>query len=229
MRESEGTKWFRENNESFRELCALITEPLPDGFDAEMERVRQEMDEPGPFLAFSPGDTCPDNHRLTATPYVRFFDFEFAGFAHAFLTTAYFYLPLPTCWCVNRLPKEAVAQMEAVYRTELAAQCPQATDDALFYPPLLAARAFWTIATLNWGRNAIEGNDDQWGISTVRQRHLLRLDNFADAAEQFNAFPALGDLSRRLAANLRTRWQLPEEMPLYPPFRETADVASIEK
>ena len=108
--------------------------------------------------------------------------------------------------------------MEAVYRAELAARCPQAAEDALFYPPLLAARAYWTIATL--GRGGLLDEDDQWGISTRRQRHLLRLDNFADAADTFGDFPALGELSRRLAANLRTRWQLPEEMPLYPPFRE---------
>ena len=104
VKESEGTAWFRENVGPFREACASVEQSLPTGFDAEIERVRAAMDEPGPFLAFSPGDTCPDNHRLTETPYVRFFDFEFCGFAHAFLTTAYFYLPFPTCWCVNRLP-----------------------------------------------------------------------------------------------------------------------------
>ena len=220
-REGEGTIWLKETGDSFRELCALAEEPLPVGFDAEMEQVRKAMDAPGPFLAFSPGDTCPDNHRLTDTPYVRFFDFEFAGFSHALLSAAYFYLPFPTCWCVNRLPNEVVAQMETVYRTELAAQCPEAADDALFYPALLAARAFWTINTVTeTGTKTItESEDFPWGISTVRQRHLLRLDNFADAAEQFNAFPALGDLSRRLASNLRTRWRLPEEMPLYPAFR----------
>ena len=220
VREKAGTKWLRESDAEFREICASVNEPLPAGFDADMERVRQAMDEPGPFFAFSPGDTCPDNHRLTETPYARFFDFEFAGFAPTMLTAAYFYLPLPTCWCVNRLPGEAVAQMETIYRTEFAQQCPEAADDSLFYPALLAARAYWTIATICWDKGGILGEDWTWGISTVRQRHLLRLDNFADAAEHFGEYPTFGDLSRRLAANLRTRWNLPEEMPLYPAFRE---------
>jgi hypothetical protein len=221
-RENEGTKQFLETIPLFRDLCASVEVSLPTGFETEIERIRQAIDIPGPFLAFSPGDTCPDNHRLTMTAYARFFDFEFAGFAHALLTAAYFYLPFPTCWCVNRLPGEVVVQMESVYRSELAGRCPQATDDSLFYPALLAARAFWTIITLSWGRQAILGEDGHWGISTVRQRHLLRLENFADGAEQFGDYPALSDLSRRLATNLRVRWNLPEEMPLYPAFRETA-------
>jgi hypothetical protein len=75
---------------------------------------------------------------------------------------------------------------------------------------------------------AVEGEDDTWGISTIRQRNLLRLDTFADATEKIGEFPALGDLSRRLAANLRTRWNLAEEMPLYPAFRITANETKSE-
>ncbi len=216
-----GAKMLRESVPGFRDLCALVGEMIPPQFDAEIEKIRRIVDEPGPFFAFTPGDTCPDNHRLTETPYARFFDFEFAGFAHALLTAAYIYLPFPTCWCVNRLPEEAVTMMENEYRKELSSQCPEASEDAVFFPQILAARAFWTITTLSWGKGAVEGEDDTWGISTIRQRNLLRLDNFANAAEKIGEFPALGDLSRRLAAQLRARWNLAEEMPLYPAFRET--------
>jgi len=193
---------------------------LPSGFDAEVEQVRQAMDEPGPFLAFSPGDTCPDNHRLTDTGYVRFFDFEFAGFSHALLTTAYFYLPFPTCWCVNRLPEAIVREMEAIYRKELSAGCEPAAEDGIFYPALLSAWAYWTVSTVvSWGWEDWMKKDFTWGISTVRQRHLVRLENFAEGAERHTLFPVLSDLARRLASTLRDRWALGEEMPLYPAFR----------
>jgi hypothetical protein len=224
IREKDGAKLLRESVPGFRDLCALVGETIPVQFDAEIEKIRRVVDEPGPFFAFTPGDTCPDNHRLTETPYARFFDFEFAGFSHALLTAAYIYLPFPTCWCVNRLPEEAVAMMESEYRKELSSQCPAASEDDVFYPQILSARAFWTITTLSWGKGAVEGEDDTWGISTIRQRNLLRLDTFANAAEKIGEFPALSDLSRRLAAKLRARWHLAEEMPLYPAFRERPNV-----
>jgi hypothetical protein len=218
-REREGVRWLRENVEPFRALCAAVEISLPAGFDTEVEQVRREMDEPGPFLAFTPGDTCPDNHRLTESGYVRFFDFEFAGFAHALLTAAYFYLPFPTCWCVNRLPQEIVQEMETIYRKELSAGCTEAAADDIFYPALMAARAYWTIATVSWGWEGILKEDFTWGISTGRQRHLLRLENFAEGADRQRMFPAFSDVARRLACTLRDRWALEQEMPLYPSFR----------
>jgi hypothetical protein len=219
-REREGVRWLRENVEPFRAFCDAMEVSLPAGFDEEVEWVQQAIVDPGPFLAFSPGDTCPDNHRLTDTGYVRFFDFEFAGFNHALLTAAYFYLPFPTCWCVNRLPEEIVQEMEIVYRKELSAGCAPAAEDGIFYPALLSACAFWTIATVSWDWEGLLKEDFTWGISTGRQRHLLRLENFAEGAERHALFPALGNVARRLAGTLRSRWALGEEMPLYPAFRD---------
>jgi hypothetical protein len=109
--------------------------------------------------------------------------------------------------------------METVYRRELSAGCAEATVDDIFYPALLAARAFWTVATVSWGWDGVLKEDYTWGISTGRQRHLLRLENLADGAERHGVFPILSDVARRLAGTLRDRWVLEQEMPLYPPFR----------
>jgi hypothetical protein len=215
-RETEGVRWLRENVGPFRELCVTVDVELPTGFDVEIETVHRAMDEPGPFLAFAPCDTCPDNNRLTDTGYLRFFDFEFAGFRHALLDAAYFFLPYPTCWCVNRLPEEMVTRMETAYRREAVVGIPEVGEDTIYLPALAAARAYWTLATVSWGwQNTLE-KDGKWGISTVRQRHLLRLGNLA---KNPGAFSALGDVAGRLAEALRARWPETEEMPLYPPFR----------
>ena len=163
-------------------------------------------------------ETCPDNHRF-AGGWLRFFDFEFCGFRHALLDAAYFRVPFPTCWCVNRFPPEIPPRMQAAYRAELIKGCPAAADDARFHAGLVEACAWWTIATVSWHLLGALEKDSQWGISTVRQRQILRLDNLAATAEELGHLEAIGATARGMAARLRELWPPEAEMPLYPPFR----------
>lgn len=219
--EPEGARRLRESANPFCAQCESLGVPLAPGLDADLEAIERTLDNPGPFLAFAPGDTCPDNHRLLpGSRYLRFFDFEFAGFRHALLDAAYFHLPFPTCWCVSRLPEPLPLRIEAVYRAELVRGCPEASDDALFYPAMSHACAFWTIMTLSGDLESALKEDGRWGLSTLRQRHPLRLETFVRVARRFGHLPALTDTARALAEKLRALWPGPEsEMPLYPPFR----------
>jgi hypothetical protein len=219
-REPEGIRWERTNVETFRRQCETLGVPLATGFEADVARVRAELDAPGPFLAFAPGDTCPDNHRFVGTE-VRFFDFEFSGFRLALLDTAYLRAPFPTCWCVNRLPSALVPTLEAAYRSELSVGCPAVGDDARFFGALTAACAYWAVTSVSWALDQALEADGPWGISTQRQRPPVRLDALADASAEFGLLPALGETARTLAGVLRTRWSDTEPMPLYPAFRET--------
>lgn len=221
---------YQKQIERFREQCTALGVMPASGFDADVEEVlRALVKESEPFLVFKPGDTCPDNHRLMDDGWARFFDFEFAGFGHALLDAAYFYMPFPTCWCVNRLPDEQIARMETIYRRELASGFPPALDDAVFLPALAAACAYWAMATLAWGMEGALKDDGKWGISTIRQRHPLRLENFAEVTERAGTLPAIAKTCRALAAHLRSLWPDTEPMPVYPAFRETAESSSSEK
>lgn len=222
IREREGVRWIRENVEPFVKNCAALGVPLANGFEDEVAAVRQTFDASnGPFDAFAPCDTCPDNNRIEEGGRLRFFDFEFGGFRHALLDAAYLHLPFPTCWCVNRLPKDLPDELETVYRRELASSCPEARSEAVFHAAMNQAVAYWTVASVSWSiKDALQENGT-WGISTVRQRHPFRLENFADRADRFGHLPALSATCRALAAHLRELW--PEDdtaMPLYPPFRD---------
>ncbi len=219
-REPEGTRWLRENVGRFREQAQALGVPVAAGFDEEAAVIGRTLDEPGPFLSFSPGDTCPDNHRLVPGDYLRFFDFEFAGFRHALLDAAYLRVPFPTCWCVNRVPPGLVPRLEAAYRAELIAGCPEAADDSLFYTALCHACASWTVTSLSWGLKPALEKDDQWGIATQRQRHLLRLETFTDLADRSGCLAVMRETARMLSEALRALWPEPEmRMPIYPPFR----------
>ena len=90
--------------------------------------------------------------------------------------------------------------MEEVFRKELTQACPAADDIELFERAVVEACAchlFWILPS------KILKKDVEWGISTLRQRALVRLSDFAE-----------------ISANLGHLEQLePEEMPLYPAFR----------
>ena len=218
-REREGVRWLRENVAPFQAQCEALGVPLAAGFEAEIAQVQAALDAPGPFLAFSPGDTCPDNHRFVTEDALCFFDFEFGGFRHALLDAAYLRAPFPTCWCVNRLPPDLPPRLEQTYRAELVRGCPEAGDAGAFFPALVHANAYWAIASVSWSLEEALKEDSQWGISTERQRPPLRLANFAEVSEQYHVLPALAATARALEAKLRELWRDGEDMPLYPPFR----------
>ena len=98
---------------------------------------------------------------------------------------------------------------------------PEATDDAVFGRGMVVACAYWTISTISWNLRNVLKEDHRWGISTVRQRHLLRLETLAAATEQFGYLEALGVFARQMQATLAALWPV-EMMPLYPAFRQRA-------
>lgn len=203
--------------EGFRDGCQTIGLEVP-AFDDAVQLVTTTLRDPGPFLAFTPQDSCPDNHRFIDGQ-VRLFDFEWSTFRHALLDAAYGRVPFPTCWCVNRLPEALVPRYEAAYRAELVKGVPEATDDVAFGRGMVVACAFWTITTISWNLTSVLQEDSRWGIATVRQRHLLRLETLAAATEQSGYLEALGVFARQLRATLAARWPV-EAMPLYPAFRQ---------
>lgn len=228
-REPEGTRWLREEWKALHSFCEAAGVSVPVEIEAEAERIKTDFDAPGPFLAFSPGDTCPDNHRLpepgSEQAYLQFFDFEFAGFRHALIDAAYLIMPFPTCWCVNRLPQTTIETLVNTYRKELVKGCPAASTTD-FDRLLVYACAYWLTCTLAWGGQKVFEEDQKWGISTVRQRHLLRLDNFLWATSRWSAgtLPAFVELATQLRDALASRWSDMEPMPLYPAFRAGAAV-----
>jgi hypothetical protein len=208
----------------FRAVCAALDLPLSSQCEVELERLEAAFTAPTPFEAFCIADCCPDNHRYMpgsagARDEIRFFDLEFSGYQHALLEAAYLLLPFPTCWCVARLPDDLPFRLEAAYRTELAQGCPDADDDRTFFGAMAHACAAWLVITVGWSLPAIAGEDETWGISTVRQRIPLRAENTAAVIERSGDLLALGTLARDLAARVRERWGETVEIPLYPAFQ----------
>lgn len=186
---------------------------------AEFQAVAAALAAPGPFLAYTHGDACPDNVFITNGT-ARLIDFEFGRFGHALLDAIYFRIGFPTCWCAGRCPAETVARCEAVYRAEVACSIPAAADDTEFHAALAHVGAAWVLMRLEWMLPAALESPSHWGISTRRARLLNDLDAFASLAERAGALRALGEFTRALRRALGERWPETEPLPLYPAFRD---------
>ena len=175
--------------------------------------------------AFSSGDCCPDNHIVTATGDICFIDFEKGCFRHPLLDLAYLHMPFPTCWCVNRLPDIAVTHAETAYRARIVTVCPEFADDDVFCTELARCCAFWAIRSLflrpdkGFDLPAVLIADAAWGRASLRQRHVLRLQNAATLCARTAHLSALGAAFQRLGELLAGRWGAAAGMPLYPAFR----------
>jgi hypothetical protein len=213
---SEAETWYK-NVTIFTNICGTFgISTLPTVAD-ETERIGKVLENPGDYLAFTPSDCCPDNHFLRGDT-VIFFDNEGAGMRHALLELAYVVAPFPSCWCVNRLPEGMRDKLIAAYKSEYA-------GDANFHQHLLYMVACWTIGTItlqDYGpfifENILEADGD-WGISTVRQRHPLRLENFLAFPNADRELTGFTQMATALLDVLKTRWSDVPPMPLYPPFR----------
>jgi hypothetical protein len=189
------------------------------GIDEELRIVGKNLAEPGPFLAYLHHDPCPDNCLITNSG-VKLIDFEFGGYGHALGDGIYGRIHFPTCWCVNRLPEYIPQKMEAAYRTELIKGCPgspEVVDDELFYRAVVEACAGCVINSHN-ALTLLE--DHRWGISTMRQRALLRFDIFRKMTEGYGHLKSVGATVRIIADKLRAQWPAEADaMPYYPAFR----------
>ena len=192
---------------------------IETGFDRDAACVVSAIEHPGPFLSYIHGDPCPDNVSWNGED-VRLIDFEFGGFGHALMDAAYGRMIQPSCWCANQLPDDIVVRMESVYRAELVKGCPEAQDDRIFEAALAAACGAWMLNSLSRSLVRALEVDTTWGIATVRQRMLARLQTFIATSEQFDQLPALRGTANALLDILRTKWPDTPPMPPYPAFRQ---------
>ncbi len=186
----------------------------------ELHALIAAMRTPGPFLAYTHGDPCPDNV-LQVNGALRLIDFDVGGFRHALTDGVYGRMHFPTCWCVNRLPRQLPVDMERVYRTELVQGCPVAADDEQFYRAVVDACASWAIGMFHFTPLAdLLREDRSWGIATLRQRYLLRLPIVAQLTEAHGHLEELGATLRLMADKLERLWRAEvDEVPSYVAFR----------
>lgn len=197
---------------------------LARGIEQELVMLKNVLLQPGPFLTFTQGDSCPDNclcidSASSELPTLRLLDFEGGRFDHALKEGIYGRMRFPTCWCVYQLPERIPLRMEAAYRAELVKGCPEASDDTLFYRAVVEGCVCWLI---EWCKmvplTMILEKDRHLVAATDRQRYLARFDVVARTTAQFGHMEAIGRMAHAMGEKMRQLWPDVEEMPFYPAF-----------
>jgi hypothetical protein len=185
----------------------------------DLNMINETLNDPGDFLAYVHADACPDNVLDTGKG-LRLIDFETGHFGHAFIDIAYGRMMFPSCWCANRLPLAVVQQMENTYRAILIKQRPGVESDFIFETALARACGYWMLNTLTRHLEPALRKDRHWGIATIRQRILARLEAFITTAQEFNQLPGLRGTASQLLERLRQQWSDVPDLPLYPAFQK---------
>ena len=192
--------------------------PLRD-IGSDVDEILRILSEPGPYLAFSNGDTSPANCRMSDDG-LRFLDFEHACFRHALLDVAAVRFPFPACPCWSRLPEEVGQTAEDAYRKEMARSCPAVLDQAGYARTLTAACAALTMVRMV-RLPKLEKADTPQPMGFSRRGQLLdTITTTVNCSQQFHSLPSLASWLASVSEALRARWpHLPSTQPLYPAFR----------
>jgi hypothetical protein len=204
--------------ELYATLAGLGVAPS-DACRAEIEATLVELEQPGPFQAYTRGDPCPANQFWRAGT-LRLYDYERGAYRHALIDGVYPHMQFPTCWCAGRMPDDVVARVEAAYRSALLEGCPAAGDDRVFAQAVVQAAAYWVCVTLERGLGLALAKDVRWGLATMRPRLVTRAEAFARLAEARGYLPHTAHLAYQLSAELRQRWPAKQcELAMYPAFQ----------
>ncbi|HYO12809.1 MAG TPA: phosphotransferase [Thermoanaerobaculia bacterium] len=226
--------WLRIMVDKLRANLENVGFTAEESFYAELAGTVRALGEPGPFLVYTHNDLCPDNVRLRAQGAVLI-DFEHGGFRHAMTDGAYVRMLFPTCWRVNRVPPSVVSRMEDAYRAELVRGCPEAADDRTFRKALGHGCAYWLAVTLafafekpgsRYDRTSALEKDQPWGLASLREIVLGRIEAFLESAEELDVYPRTYETCLRLKDHLARVWGPGDGVPLFPAFRGSADYAA---
>ena len=179
---------------------ASIGVKASDKVEAELTAGLAELRGPGPFLAFSNGDSTEFNF-LVHGANGRFIDFEGAGYRHALIDARYFYVPSPEWITVG----DPIADgLEEAYRSALSERVPEASDDRRFGFAVAASCLLFAIGCRLGER--FPRLDQRRRGDHSRVQTVWTLELAADVAEAHRTLPHLQGWARKVASALRRVW-----------------------
>ena len=211
---------FTRANLNVRQLQSKLNSlslELNERSQRDIETINNMLASPGELLTYIHTDACPDNVLDTGTR-LRLIDFETGRFNHALIDAACGRMMFPSCWCSKALPLDLVEKMESIYRAILSQACPSLEDDLVFETALVNACGMWLLYTILRHLEPALVEEQDFGISTVRQRILARLVTFIDLSTELSLLPDLCSVAERLLDLLDKRWSDVPKLPLYPAF-----------
>jgi hypothetical protein len=184
---------------------------------SELQLLSSRLMEPGPWLALTHGDPCPDNS-LLVDGRCRLIDYEYSRPSHALLDGIYWRMGFPTCWCAGRTPGDVAARLDAIYRAELGTAIPLALDDTAYHIELTYMAAVWMFDCLSWRLDEALERDERWGIWSIRGRLLWYLQAVIEITDSASVLPGVNKTARGWLSELKRCWPDASPLGLYPSF-----------
>jgi hypothetical protein len=175
-----------------------IGAPFDSRCQSDLDQLLTELTEPGPFLAFSNGDSGANNFLVIESD-GRLIDFEFAGFRHCLTDVVCLYVP-GSQWMTVGDP--SLDGAEASYRSAVASSIPEAEDERRYGLGIVAAGLAFALMRL--GRLSLL--DSRPSGHESRRQMVATLSAAALLAERLGVAPALRGWVRRAEVRLRHRW-----------------------
>ncbi|MEU4829310.1 hypothetical protein [Streptosporangium sp. NPDC023615] len=205
--------WTVRRTAEFPEALAGIGLDVPRDLAGELARIAAT--DAGDHLAFTPGDTCPDNNLITPGG-LRLIDFEAACFQPVFLTAAYCRMPFSSCWCVFSLPPGVAEEIEGIYRAEVVRAYPELAADEIWRAGVRRAIALWTV---HLTVILIPRMADDKPVHRTRPAPTVRqlMRHRWEMASTLEEFPAFAETMRLLLREVAGSWDV-APLPGYPAF-----------
>lgn len=199
------------------ELLALAGElgiAAPAGVEDDVHLIAETLSSQSPWLAYCPGDTCPDNNRVLDDGSVRLFDFEGSGWRHAATEAAYCRAPFCTCWCVAAMPAGMTASMEGAFLDAL--DPPSRTE---FCATVGLADVSWALIPFADYLRRFVHESPRIGPRALLDGRQIVVVRLAAVQAQGERIPALAELAGGVRDAIIRRWPEAAELPRYPAFR----------
>ncbi|HET6795017.1 MAG TPA: phosphotransferase, partial [Acidimicrobiales bacterium] len=179
-------------------LGDVLGAPARVAVTSDVARLLDELAEPGPFLAFSNGDSGVNNYLIHGRD-GRFIDFEFAGFRHCLTDVACLYVPGPQ-WMAVADPRDDGT--ETTYRLTLSASVSEAEDDGAYGLGISSAGLGYALHRL--GRLPVL--DARPAGHESRRQMITTLAAAVRTARRFGCLTGLAGWVENLGDRLRRRW-----------------------
>lgn len=187
---------------------ATLALGLPDPRRArrDVAHVREQLLDPGPFLALTHTDPSPCNVIVSAAD-VALVDYEGSGFRHVGLDAAWLHFPFPNYSAhYGVFPKDVVEAADAAYRTRLSAAVPEAASDDEYGEMLAVGLAAALVVRAQ--RLKLLASQGQQAYDSWRRRTQLhqQIQVFVDRCTSTGCLPELADWFAKLAMAMVDRW-----------------------
>lgn len=174
--------------------------------EAELKEVLEAVFKPKDLLGLTHWDPCPDNCMLV-DDIVKVYDFESASYANVLIDGLYLSIRFPSCWCFSDIPQTVIDKAERAYRKVLSEKVPAIADDNYFMKQKATIMTFWLVQSTYRNLERTFTEDFRWGIATMRQRTLLRLELVTNMLKQQQMLPNILNIFEALGSELSQKWK----------------------